>query len=636
LSVNDNSLPSNSTTLERDLESGRALLEAGRHLEALQHFGGALQRHRDQAAVYEGASQALVAALGEETVLDRWDGAERDLFYSTLILQEHCHTNPPILHHRIASQHSSGAAGFIGHISRKLGAVVRRLLESRAINKNLVLLILLLRESLGDGFSQEEISRLHIAWVEKFTCGDLTIPYNCMFDSVTFRRNRLDIVSHLPDFRRKADSGGGLSLFHIVFFEWLSGQTLVSNSGAGLMRLLDAHLRPSPAAPEELAAAKSLVIRHWHPDEPREEPVFSAPGFESGFAELALDTNRIRSELRHQSSPGPTGLGVRLFDKRAWQGLRAAANLSRSRLPFLRRRGRKIKVAVCISGQLRGYANAFATWKRTLLQNVDYELFVDSWLRIGRSGAEHFRYVLPFEGPRFTEKYREVCRQAGMEEFKESHPALFTALTDTGLTTKDELCEFYGTPHVRLDDDSQPPFAALSNPEKMHRKIQSCFDMAMGLGREYDLIIRLRPDKPIRYLGYDWADLRELCHANPTLFADHATGVHYANLMIGDQFAVGAQPPMQTYSETWTHYPRFAAHGLFKCPGSFQGHASLAQVCWLHGIIVRKAPIGFGALQEPARLPAKTILRCLEEDAAGRMNRTDRLLLEAISSDLKQ
>src|SRR5262245_47166403 len=106
ISVNDNS---SEATLERDLELGRLLCEAGQHFDALRHFAGILQKHRDQAAVYEGASQALVAALTEETVLDLWDDTERDLFYSTLILQDHCHRSPPILHHRIASQHTSGA-----------------------------------------------------------------------------------------------------------------------------------------------------------------------------------------------------------------------------------------------------------------------------------------------------------------------------------------------------------------------------------------------------------------------------------------------------------------------------------------------------------------------------------------------
>jgi hypothetical protein len=159
--------------------------------------------------------------------------------------------------------------------------------------------------------------------------------------------------------------------------------------------------------------------------------------------------------------------------------------------------------------------------------------------------------------------------------------------------------------------------------------------MAMSAGGEYDLVIRLRPDKPIKYLGYDWDDIREICSASPVLFADSAEGANYANPMIGDQFAIGALEPMRIYSTTWTRYRPFAANELLKCGKAFEGHVSLAQVCWLHGIRVKKAPIRFGILQEPGRLSSRRILHCLEEDTIGRMNRSDCRLLEAAAGDLK-
>ena len=200
---------------------------------------------------------------------------------------------------------------------------------------------------------------------------------------------------------------------------------------------------------------------------------------------------------------------------------------------------------------------------------------------------------------------------------------------------EEELSEFYGTPHVRLDDDEQLPFSALSNQEKMHNKIQSSFEMVISSGGEYDLIVRLRPDLPIKYFGFDWSELRDYCHATPTLLADHAEGVHYANLMIGDQFAVGAMEPMRVYSTTWTRYPKVAASNLLQCPKTFVGHVSLAQMCWLHGVDVKRAPISFGDLQEPERLSSKSIFYCLQEDAAEDVSRMDRQLLDAVSIDLR-
>jgi hypothetical protein len=630
--LHDNSPKSKLVTLKRDLELGRSLFATGQHLGALRHFAGVLQKNQDQPEAYDAASQALFAVLNADTVLDRWDDAERDLFYSTLILQEHCHKTP-ILHYRIVSQHTSGVLGFIEHIAGALSPAIRRLLQRNTINKNLVLIVILLREYLGDWLTQESVSRLHLEWFDKFTVSDLEIPYNCMFDSVTFRRNRADIISYLSNLHYETEDVG-LSLYHVVFFEWLAQlNPMVSAGDDWLKRLLTARLERSSLPPVEVAAARSLIVRYWSSD--HSESDFEALGFERDFVELASESAKIRSGLQHRSSFGRARLGMRLFDNRAWQGLQAARSLIGNHLPFVTSYKRKLKVAVCISGQLRGYASAFQSWKHTLLKDVDYDLFVHSWMRVGRSGAEPFRYVLPFDGERFTEKYREICLRIGLDEFKACYPTLFQALADTARVTEDEVAEFYGTPHVRLDDDDQPPFVALSNQEKMHSKIQSCFDMAMASGNEYDLIIRLRPDKPIKYLAYDWADIRGLCQATPTLFADLAGSVHFANPMIGDQFAAGALEPMRTYSTAWTWYPRFAANGLLKCPKSFEGHVSLAQVCWLHGISVRRVPIRFDGLKEPERLPSETIRHCLVKDAMGRMNGTDRLLLESISSDLK-
>jgi hypothetical protein len=381
-----------------------------------------------------------------------------------------------------------------------------------------------------------------------------------------------------------------------------------------------------------MAAARSLILRHWNAD--RSLSDLKSLGLDRNFINLAHDSINVRSRLQSDSVDRVT-LGMRFFDDRIWQGLQVAKGLICNRLPNINRRSRKTKVAVCISGQLRGYVSAFHSWRRTILRDVEYELFVDTWQRIGRSGAEPFRFVLPFEGERFSEKYREACLQAGLDEFKIRYPAIFDALAVSGRVTDVELSKFYDTPHIRLDDDDQPPFAAFSNQEKMHSKIQSCFEMAMASGKEYDLIIRLRPDKPIRFLGYKWSDIRRLCQASPTLYADAAGGVHYANLMIGDQFAIGAPKPMQVYSTTWSTFRRFAGSNLLKCPRAFEGHVSLAQICWLHSINVKRVPIGFEPLQEPERLPSKRILNCLTKDAANRMDRIDRLLLEAVSADLR-
>ena len=293
------------------------------------------------------------------------------------------------------------------------------------------------------------------------------------------------------------------------------------------------------------------------------------------FLEFATDVISRRERLQRGCSIRKRyNLGVRLFDNRNWQALQAAKNITLRQFPSIWSSKRRKKVAICISGQLRGYSRAFPSWKGTLLRDVDYDLFVHSWTAIGRSGAEPFRYVLPFEGKRFVERYREVCLQIGFDEFRLRYPKLFQTLAETGRVTERQLSEFYGTQFVRLEDDFAAPYSMFSNQEKMHSKIQSCFNLATASGKEYDLFIRLRPDKSIKYLGYRWGDICEMCHSAPVVFADLKAGVHYTNLMIGDQFAAGARQQMEIYSSTFSRYPRLGEHGLLNCHKTFVGHAS--------------------------------------------------------------
>jgi hypothetical protein len=618
-----------------DLNKGATLLKEGRVLDALKYYAVLLQEGDGRADLYRNASLALINAVSANVHLDAWNASERKRFLTALILQEGCSETPPILHHLLASHSSSGSHQITERVSTILIPVLQELLQVGAVEKNLVLLILLLRESIDGIISQDQISALHLTWVDKFAFGDLAIPYNCMFDQRVSWRNRDDIVLKLLGGAANDELFDRFSLYHLLFFEWLSHRDIASFAGRNWFEKMMARL-DGPALDINLSAAKSLFVRYCSGDRTKEAAAKELSGFDRELVHTAADAASARNRLQMSISGRVSeSLGTRLFNNRLWQGALAARSLARSRFPLVVGSKRKIRVAVCISGQLRGYQRAWESWKTTLLKDIEYDLFVHSWTAVGRSGAEPFRQELPFEGPRFADAYRELCLQSGFEDFRGRYPSLFAKLANTGRVTEQEIAEFYGTPNVRLDDDGQPPFAQLSNQEKMHNKIEQCFDMVMASGREYDLIVRLRPDKPIKYLGYRWNDLREICHRSPRLFADHGAGVHYTNPMIGDQFAVAALQPMQIYASTWSSYPQIGANGLLNCTGSFVGHVSLAQMCWIHGIKVEKAPIRFDQLQDPARLSARATLESLECDAVGRMDRMDRLLLAAAKADSK-
>ena len=616
--------------IEDDLEAIRTCVHSGNHAKALRYCADLLPPAACGPAAYECAALTFIAAIDSGRGLDEMEPELRYQLLSTLVSQPHCSTSPPILHHQLAAQHTSGIVTALERAARALLPTIRTMLAAGEVNKNLIMLMLPLRHtSLGKQIGQRRVSQLHLAWVARFTLGDLAIPYNSMFDPRSFRRNVTDIASYLKEIREGARVND-LQLCHWVVFEWLFSHTMKAGDQSRLLGTAIERLGSATVPAEEAAAARSLLVRHLRAGDAALQKQVKTISGEVQLSEIVAEAVELREVLRR--NVGSTRANRDRIENRAWWAL----NLVRRKLssPFLRER-RKLRIAVCVSGQLRGYSGAFRSWRDSLLTDVEYDLFVDSWELIGRSGAEPYRSVLPFAGERFVQCYREAGLQRGLDEMKQRYPNLFLVLAETGRATEAVLREFYATPHVRLDDETKMPFAVYSNQDKMHSKIRSCFEMAMTTGREYDLVVRLRPDKPIRELCFSWQELLEACRTKPVLFVDRAFGLHYAGPMIGDQFAIGTPAAMEVYSRTWTMHPRIAACGLLKFPKAFEGHVSLAQVCWLHGVDARRAPILFGPLQEAERLNSCSILECLAADASGRMDRLDAELIEAASEDLK-
>ena len=618
--------------IEHDVEVIRACLHSGDHARALRYCADLLPQAAGDPAAYECAALAFIAAIESGRGLDDLDLKTRHQLLRSMVWQPLCSSSPPILHHQIAAQHTSGIATALERAAKALLPTIQDMMAAGEVNKNLILLVLLLRHtSLGRQIGQREISRLHLAWVARFTLGDLAIPYNSMFDPRSFKRNVADIARYLKDVREGARSGNDLPLGHWVVFEWLFSHTMKPGDQSRLLDIAIERLGSATAAAEEVAAARSLLVRHHKAGDDAFQQRLETTSGDAQLCEIVGEAAALREILRGNAIGA--GAERHLIENQVWWALRLAGR--KLSLPALRG-PRKLRIAVCVSGQLRGYSNAFCSWRNTLLRDVEYDLFVDSWERIGRSGAEPFRSVLPFAGERFAQCYREAGLQRGFDEIKQRYPVLFRTLSETGRATEAGLREFYVTPNVHLDDESMTPFAVYSNQDKMHSKISSCFEMAMTAGREYDLVVRLRPDKPIRDLCFSWQELLDACRTRPVLFADRAFGLHYAGPMIGDQFAIGTPAMMEVYSRTWTMHPRIAACGLLKFPYAFEGHVSLAQVCWLHGVDVRRAPILFGPLQDAERLNSSAILECLAADSSGRMDRLDADMIEAVSHDMKR
>jgi hypothetical protein len=586
-----------------DDEDAERCLTPDAPAEALARAAGLLAAHPAEPGPYRSAAAALLA-LAERNDISGLQG--RTALLEALLLQHACPVRPYLFHQAVADRITGHGevAGLVRMIQPTLRAMSRP-----EPPLPVLLFLLVVRSHLGRWMPQRRLTTLHLKAFQRFEAADLMLPYSAMFHPRAFGRNRQDLAHALR--RHGAAFTRDLAPHHMTLLAWSAGGKLPPP--AGLAGTEEADRR----------SARSLLLAGC-----------------SGGEALSPEGSRLAEELaasRAALSTACTG-GGRLA---AWRvGTRAvqAAEVARSMVaasaPFVRRSDRRIKVAICVSGQLRGHARALPTWRANLFAQVEAHFFVHSWARIGRGPAQPWRAVLPFAGTVFPGVYRRLATQEGLPAFEARYPSLYRALEGGGRITADELRRSYGTPHAVVEDEDDPRFNGWSNSRKMHEKIAAAHALAANSGEEFDLFVRLRPDLSLRSQAFRWADLRAAARAAPRLWADGAFGVHHGVPMIGDQFAVGTPAVMARYAETAALYPRLAALELAGAPAALEGHVSLAQICWLHGIRVDKAPIRFGRLLEPEPFGTAAIIAALETDAAGRHDAIDRALIEAARADL--
>jgi hypothetical protein len=611
--------------------------------DALQAAALELTAGVTEPSVYERATKALLRCLdpssGENgSGYAAWTAASKRALLKTLLLQA-CSQRPNILLHIACSNASAGSKWVMPALARELTPLLKELLAEPSPPLDAVLAAITLRESLSEAFDQEELSALHIRTFQRFEREDLALPYSCAFNDDIYHRNREDL-EHAPALTEDARLG----LRHLITIDWVIGQGPAPLADdRRLVNTLRAKIpagSSSEAERDDLAAARALLARYVAREEQIEElkasgawdKLGASDAYRAALTTLIANRSRIARSLRGR----PSALRKRLATLKPYQAVHAAANIALGRsgvsLPLVP----KPKVAVCISGQLRGFTRAFATWQKSLLVGLDYDIYVHSWELIGHSGAEPYRHSLPFEGRALGAAYRDQCQNLTYEAVKERYPSLFGELAKSGKTTVAELQSFYGTEHVVLENDRDERFSGWSNSAKMHYKIKASSDLAFASGKAYDLIVRIRPDMPITYLGFGWHDVLRRCKSEPVLFAENPIGAHYGLVVQGDQLAIGRPEVLRTYADTYATFPELVApHGLYKASTEFTGHVSLAYVSWLHGIRVERAPLKREGLADPKALSSATILAAVQRDAEGRNDSWDQRLIAAIQSDIE-
>lgn len=539
-------------------------------------------------------------------------------------------TAPPVFAHVVAGTISAGHHLGLAALAQLLWPLLadRLIVPTGPGARQALILAMLLRSWRSkdeNRLQQSLIARLHLAQFPDLRRDEMALLYSVMFNVAAFGRNRDELLAqYWPEGLTAPRPYPELRPAQLLVLHWLRPQIPPRPEA------LSAHFIATMGLWDEAdrAAARALVARCG----------IGAGGFEPEVLEgcrLALPELLMAKLAARRARLGPPAASaprrIARLESRTRQALQAARRLA---LPFVAPRGRAPRVALCLSGQLRGYDRAFETWRKRVLPGAEVEIFVHSWTGIGGGNAHPSHKVLPFAGRAFSAAWRATALAQGYETLQASLPALFACLRRSAQVGRDQVCAVYGTDHVVLQDDGAAEFVGFSNPQKMHFKIAAADRLARQAG-EFDLFLRLRPDLEARLAGFDWRDLLQACQSAPLIFAEKPYGLHYGNLMIGDQLAIATPETMACYAETFDLWPVLGTAGLAGAPPDINAHLSLAASCWQAGIAVRKAPIRLGALLEACPLASTEILAALEADAAGGAAAFVAPLIEAVRADLK-
>jgi tetratricopeptide (TPR) repeat protein len=287
------------------------------------------------------------------------------------------------------------------------------------------------------------------------------------------------------------------------------------------------------------------------------------------------------------------------------------------------RRSRPLRIAYCISGQLRGFRQAYQTWNRLGHDRENAEIFVHTWCNIGRNWNRTWNFLQPYPN-----LYAAIGSQSGITFLRERFPILANAaLSASGASdTVDEgtIRDFYRTENVRVEDDTQGIFAGKPNVWKMYHKIEQAYRLAVDSGIQFDLFVRLRPDQNMRVAHeIDWERVAYESVAERALFVDvpfefiDGRGI----LKLADAFAVGGPAPMQIFSTTLSTEKARSETGV-KLLDSYRGlhsHITPAYDALYAGIVTKPPPPGLvlSGFRDPPMLAPHEVLSLLLSDVGG-------------------
>ena len=360
-----------------------------------------------------------------------------------------------------------------------------------------------------------------------------------------------------------------------------------------------------------------------------EETLFSFVRILNFFDQEKADI-LINSAIQNSGNlPLKTPKGVLAFRKKAQKNI-ISKGIPYNKSPLL-------NVALCISGQLRGFEQAFPSIMKAFdFQNHNTQIFVHTWENIGRKFPQNLIHTARVFSGKFLSAYRMVFKNK--EYLQDVYPHFYSLLTDTAIVTKEYLQSIYKTQHIVIENDNNFPFKTFSNVEKMLYKISSVYKMTESFN--FDLIIWIRPDVKIQVPSqislkalYDISALKKCVYINTGYTACPFSDCGYS---IDEMLTIGTQETMKIHAETYSDMKNiFWKQQAFSCPPQFIGHLSREYQLFTHGVKVENLKNISYSYVDPKKISIESIYDALKKDTATRvLTEEDNLLLKACEEDM--
>jgi len=188
-----------------------------------------------------------------------------------------------------------------------------------------------------------------------------------------------------------------------------------------------------------------------------------------------------------------------------------------------------MKIALCISGQMRTYEECYPNLKKYILDPLQPDIFIHTWEGSGISHKENIhieeKIVLYSELEKLYAPKKVV-----IEQFDKSYLDKFSGVKVPNLIKEKEPNQCKG---------SIPLFYKMNKCNELKKEFEKEFDF------KYDVVIKLRPDlmilEPLKIQNI---------YKNKLYFSNYAINQNY---QLSDKFAYGSSKVMDQYTSVWNY-----------------------------------------------------------------------------------